>query len=218
MSGERQDRTIPCHVQDGCRTRVDGIHRYSWAPGSYRYGIRVLCIAIGSGSQLCDWTNDGYVWASTRAAWVVGALRDGSASLSEQRAIARILATFDDKIELNRRMNETLEAMAQALFKCWFVDFEPVRAKSEGRDTGLPQDIADLFPDRLVDSEVGEIPAGWTVIPLDAIAQFQNGLALQKFRLRRTKLACLWSRSPRAGWRGEKRGVGECEHQARLRH
>ena len=109
-------------------------------------------------------------------------LEMGVPPLSEQRAIARILATFDDKIELNRRMNETLEAMAQALFKCWFVDFEPVRAKSEGRDTGLPQDIADLFPDRLVDSEVGEIPAGWTVIPLDAIAQFQNGLALQKFR------------------------------------
>ena len=65
-----------------------------------------------------------------------------------QRAIAHILGTLDDKIELNRRMNETLEAMAQALFKSWFVDFDPVRAKMEGRDTGLPQEIADLFPDR----------------------------------------------------------------------
>ena len=60
-------------------------------------------------------------------------------------------------------MNETLEAMAQALFKSWFVDFDPARAKMEGRDTGLPKDIADLFPDRLVDSELGEIPAGWMV-------------------------------------------------------
>ena len=58
-------------------------------------------------------------------------------------------------------MNETLEAMARALFKSWFVDFDPVRAKAEGRDPGLPQPIADLFPDRFEDSELGEIPAGW---------------------------------------------------------
>ena len=91
-------------------------------------------------------------------------------SLSEQRAIAHVLGTLDDKIELNRRMNETLEAMARALFKSWFVDFDPVRAKMEGRDRGLPQDIADLFPDRLVDSEFGEIPEGWEVRRLDHLA------------------------------------------------
>ncbi len=83
--------------------------------------------------------------------------------LPEQRAIAHILGTLDDKIELNRRMSQTLEAMARALFKSWFVDFDPVRAKMEGRDTGLPKHIADLFPDRLVDSEIGEIPDGWEV-------------------------------------------------------
>ena len=83
--------------------------------------------------------------------------------VNEQRAIAHILGTLDDKIELNRRMNETLEAMARALFKSWFVNFDPVRAKMEGRDTGLPEHIADLFPDRLVDSELGEIPEGWGV-------------------------------------------------------
>ncbi len=81
--------------------------------------------------------------------------------LPEQRAIAHILGTLDDKIELNRRMNETLEEMARALFKSWFVDFDPVRAKMEGRDTGLPPNVDALFPDRLVDSEVGEIPEGW---------------------------------------------------------
>ena len=81
----------------------------------------------------------------------------------EQRAIAHVLGTLDDKIELNRRMNETLEAMARALFKSWFVDFDPVRAKMEGRDPGLPDPVADLFPDRLVDSELGEIPEGWDV-------------------------------------------------------
>lgn len=81
--------------------------------------------------------------------------------LSEQDAIAHVLGVLDDRIELNRRMNATLEAMARALFKSWFVDFDPVRAKMEERDTGLPQDIAALFPDRLVDSELGETPEDW---------------------------------------------------------
>ena len=101
--------------------------------------------------------------------------------LAEQRAIAHILGTLDDKIELNRRMNETLEAIARALFKSWFVDFDPVRAKSEGRDPGLPPHLADLFPDSFEDSELGEIPAGWRVSGLDEIATYLNGLALQKY-------------------------------------
>ncbi len=83
--------------------------------------------------------------------------------LQEQCAIAHILGTLDDKIELNRRMNETLEAMVRALFKSWFVDFDPVRARMEGRGPGLLRPFADLFPDRLVDSEIGEIPEGWEV-------------------------------------------------------
>jgi type I restriction enzyme S subunit len=99
----------------------------------------------------------------------------------EQRAIAHILGTLDDKIELNRRMNETLEAMARALFKSWFVDFDPVRAKAEGRDPGLPQPLADLFPDSFEDSELGESPAEWEVRGIDEIAHFLNGLALQKY-------------------------------------
>ncbi|MDE2803471.1 MAG: restriction endonuclease subunit S [Chloroflexota bacterium] len=95
--------------------------------------------------------------------------------LPEQRAIAHVLGALDDKIELNRRMNATLEAMARALFKSWFVDFDPVRAKSEGRDTGLPSDLASLFPDRLVDSALGEIPAGWGVGPLGKFFELQLG-------------------------------------------
>ena len=91
------------------------------------------------------------------------------ADITEQQAIAHILGTLDDKIELNQRMNETLEAMARALFKSWFVDFEPVRAKMEGRWRrgeslpGLPAEHYDLFPDLLVDSELGEVPEGWEV-------------------------------------------------------
>ena len=102
-------------------------------------------------------------------------------SAGEMRGITNILATLDDKIELNRKTNETLEAMAKALFKSWFVDFDPVRAKAEGRPTGLVAEISDLFPDSFEDSELGEIPGGWQVKALDEIAHFLNGLALQKF-------------------------------------
>jgi type I restriction enzyme S subunit len=98
--------------------------------------------------------------------------------VGEQRAIAHILGTLDDKIELNRRMNETLEAMARALFKSWFVDFDPVRAKAEGRDPGLPKPLADLFPDSFEDSELGEIPKGWEVVSLDALADIRGGKQL----------------------------------------
>lgn len=95
--------------------------------------------------------------------------------VAEQRAIAHILGTLDDKIELNRRMSETLEAMARVLFKSWFVDFDPVRAKMEGRDPGLPQALADLFPARLVDSELGEIPEGWGAKPIGGLAEIVGG-------------------------------------------
>ena len=81
-------------------------------------------------------------------------------SLPEQRTIAHILGTLDDKIELNRRMNETLEAIVRAPFKSWFVDFDPVRAKTDGRDPGLPQSLADLFPARLVQSRTRQ-DSGW---------------------------------------------------------
>jgi len=84
--------------------------------------------------------------------------------LAEQRAIAHILSTLDDKIELNHKMNETLEAIAQTLFKSWFVDFDPVRARAQGQEPeGLDAATAALFPDRFEDSELGEIPKGWRV-------------------------------------------------------
>ena len=131
-------------------------------------------------------------------------------SLKEQREITDILSSLDKKIELNSKLNQTLESIAQAIFKSWFIDFEPVRAKiaakQEGKDperaamcaisgkseTELKQmaedDFAELqataalFPDELVESELGEVPKGWKVKPLDEIANYLNGLALQKFR------------------------------------
>ena len=98
-------------------------------------------------------------------------------SQSEQRVIAQILGTLDDKIELNRRMNETLEAMARAIFQSWFVDFDPVRAKASGESAdsvchrlGLTPELLALFPDSFEDSELGEIPKGWKVGTLGDLA------------------------------------------------
>ena len=104
----------------------------------------------------------------------------------EQRAIAHILGTLDNKIDLNRRMNQTLEEMARALFKSWFVDFDPVRAKMEERWRpgeslpGLPAHLYDLFPDRLVDSELGEIPEGWEVRALRDLVELNPPETLRK--------------------------------------
>ena len=98
----------------------------------------------------------------------------------EQRAIAEFLGALDDKIELNRHMNETLDAIARVLFKSWFVDFDPVRAKMEGRDTCLPEHVADLFPCKFVDSEIGEVPTGWDVISLSHIIDVNPTRRLRK--------------------------------------
>lgn len=102
-------------------------------------------------------------------------------TLKEQEKIIEILSSLDDKIELNRQMNQTLEAMARTIFKSWFVDFDPVYAKMEGRDYPLPPEIMDLFPDELEESELGLIPKGWKISSLEKIADYLNGLALQKY-------------------------------------
>lgn len=130
--------------------------------------------------------------------------------LQEQRKISKILSDLDDKIHLNNQINQTLESIAQAIFKSWFVDFEAVRAKIAAKQEGIDPELAAmcvisgkseaeleqmekedfaelqataaLFPDELVESELGEVPKGWKVKPLDEIANYLNGLALQKFR------------------------------------
>jgi len=96
--------------------------------------------------------------------------------LAEQKAIAAVLGALDDKIELNRRMNATLEGMARALFQSWFVDFDPVRTKLDGRQPdGLDPDTASLFPDSFQDSEAGHIPKGWTVGKVSDLATLNRG-------------------------------------------
>ena len=126
----------------------------------------------------------------------------------EQRAIAHILGTLDDKIELNRRMSETLEAMARALFKSWFVDFDPVRAKMEGRDP-LPgrggfetRPYADLFPDSFEDSALGEIPRGWEVRKLGDLLELAYGKAL-KAEDRRDGEVPVYGSNGQVGWHDE---------------
>ena len=96
-----------------------------------------------------------------------------------QRRIADILGSLDDKIELNRRMNGTLESMARALFKSWFVDFDPVHANAAGNPT-LPPDLAALFPSEFVSSEIGDVPKGWEVRPVCDMLEINPRRSLKK--------------------------------------
>jgi type I restriction enzyme, S subunit len=104
--------------------------------------------------------------------------------LGEQRAIAHILGTLDDKIELNRRTSNILVAMARSLYKSWFIDFDPVAFKNRGEWRkgeslpGLPAHLYDLFPDRLVESELGEIPEGWMEGRVADVLQLAYGKSL----------------------------------------
>ena len=138
--------------------------------------LRYFLVCPEIQAMLLSWAGSG----GTRNALTKGMIESfdvqAPMDVDEQHAIAHILGTLDDKIELNRRINETLEAMARALFKSWFVDFDPVRAKMAGRDTGLPKRLADLFPDRMVDSELGKIPEGWEIGTVSQLAErIQNG-------------------------------------------
>lgn len=98
-------------------------------------------------------------------------------NIKVQKIIASFLSKLDSKIELNQKINETLEEIAKTLFKSWFINFDPVRAKAEGRPTGLSKEISNLFPDSFEDSELGEIPKGWQITNLDALtSKFTTGL------------------------------------------
>ena len=124
-------------------------------------------------------------------------------ALPEQQAIAHVLGTLDDKIELNRRMNRTLEEMARAIFQDWFVDFGPTRAKMEGQEPYLPPELWDLFPDQLVDSELGEIPEGWEIKPLGEIIELAYGKAL-KAGDRKGGTVPVYGSNGQVGWHDEK--------------
>ena len=116
--------------------------------------------------------------------------------IKEQRAIAHILGTLDDKIELNRKMNETLEAIAKAIFKSWFVDFDPVRAKAEGRKpVGMDEETAALFPDSFEDSELGKIPKGWEVKAIGDLVKCVKGKSYKSEDLQDSRTALVTLKS-----------------------
>lgn len=129
--------------------------------------------------------------------------------IGEQRRIASVLRKLDDRIELNRRMCETLEEMAQALFKSWFVDFDPVRAKMDGRWQageslpGLPAHLYDLFPDHLVDSELGPIPPNWHIESLGSVLQLAYGKSLPAHK-RNSGMVPVLGSNGRVGWHDQK--------------
>lgn len=121
-------------------------------------------------------------------------------SLQEMERIVAILSCLDERIELNRKTNQTLEEMAQAIFRSWFVDFDPVRAKVDGQDPpGLAPHIADLFPNSFEESELGEIPKGWRVESLEAVCEFAYGKAL-KATDRRPGSAAVMGANGQVGW------------------
>jgi type I restriction enzyme S subunit len=125
-------------------------------------------------------------------------------SLSEQRAIARILGSLDNKIESNRKMHTTLEAMAQAIFRSWFVDFDPVRAKMEGREpVGMDAETAALFPDGFEVVDGKEMPKGWDISPVGDIIELAYGKALKK-EVRREGSVPVYGSNGQVDWHDEK--------------
>ena len=174
--------------------------------------LRYCLVNLEMQTLLLSWAGSG----GTRNALTKGMielLQIPLPPLTDQQTIAQVLSTLDDKIELNRRMNETLEAMARALFKSWFVDFDPVRAKMEGRwrrgDSlpGLPADHYDFFPDRLVDSELGDIPEGWEVKVLGDLVELAYGKALRAVD-REEGSVPVYGSNGQVGWHDKKLVVG----------
>ncbi|MCG3760719.1 restriction endonuclease subunit S [Vibrio cincinnatiensis] len=133
--------------------------------------------------QLLSFASQVGVPAIAKASTSVKQIRVPCPPLTVQEKIVDFIRVIDRKHTNNSSVNQTLEEMAQAIFKSWFVDFDPVKAKMNGdQPEGMDAATASLFPEKLVESEFGLIPEGWEVKPLDKVAHFQNGLALQKFR------------------------------------
>ncbi len=193
-SEKYDDIGVPALVREAIPNLVCGYHLAILRPSVSELDGVYLFYALSTGEvqrQFHSYANGVTRFGLRKAD--IGLVEIPLPPLPEQRAIAHILGTLDDKIELNRRMNETLEEMARALFKSWFVDFEPVRAKISGRWRrgeslpGLPADLYDLFPERLVGSELGEVPEGWGVGVLnDTIELLSGGTP-------RTSVAAYWN-------------------------
>ncbi|MDD9987489.1 MAG: restriction endonuclease subunit S [Spirochaetaceae bacterium] len=141
--------------------------------------LRWLSRSPGWWAQVEKYVNAGAVFDSLKCA-DIPEFQLPIPTRSEQHTIAHILGTLDDKIELNRNMSATLDAMACALFNCWFVHFDPVRTKLEGRDTCVPEHVAALFPCKFVEAETGPVPKGWDVVSLSHIIDINPTRRLPK--------------------------------------
>ncbi len=151
----------------GLVERLDGVDadlRYlGYVMRWHRYRDHVVATATGS---TVKHTSPGRIYA----------FRFEAPPKEEQSRIADLLGVLDDRIDHNRALAANLEAIARALFKSWFVDFDPVRDKAAGKaPAGLAPDLAALFPDRFVDSELGEIPEGWACRPITEISVVHSG-------------------------------------------
>jgi len=139
----------------------------------------------------------------------------------KQKAIANILESLDKKIELNNKTNETLDDISKVLFKSWFIDFDPIKAKVEGRSTGLPDEFSDLFPDSLEDSELGSIPRGWKIHKLRDFIDIKGGLSYKSQFIGSGKnLITMGCISPRKkfNFSGLKKYSGDFKESNLLRH
>ena len=125
--------------------------------------LRYYLASPESQTTLLRWASSGGTRNALTKHMIESFVVQAPADLSEQRAIARVLGVLDEKIRLNRRAGATIEEMARALFRSWFMDFEPVHAKAQGRRSGLPPALDELFPHSFESSALGEIPAGWQV-------------------------------------------------------
>ena len=166
---------LRCYFRKVVRAPFDGICSTDiWvtrAKDGVDQGFLFYCMASQSFVDFADSGSEGTRMPRTQWDWV-SKYEIPFPSLPEQRQIIHILSSLDEKIELNQQMNATLEAMARAIFKSWFVDFDPVRAKKEGREpVGMDAETAALFPSTFQDSPLGEMPEGWDVGTLGEIAQ-----------------------------------------------
>jgi len=185
---------VQLNVQADCRPTGSPLQPLSRGSGLGSDGIRLRL------PEICDATFMSYQLQTARhREWIIrhaagttmaslneSIIRDIPIvlpPLAEQRAIAAVLGALDDKIEQNRRTAQALERLARAIFRAWFVDFEPVKAKAAGAAAfpSMPQPVFDALPTRFIDSDLGHVPEGWEVKSIATIATFLNGLALQKY-------------------------------------
>lgn len=144
--------------------------------------LRFFLVSPAIQQQLFQWASAGATRNALTKSMIESLVVTAPANVADQRAIVAVLVALEDKIELNRRMNETLEAMARAVFKAWFVDFEPVKAKAAGATSfpGMPQDVFDELPNELVENSDQEAPKGWPLKPVSELFEVNPTRRLTK--------------------------------------